>query len=460
MSFQESCGPVTRIFNSRRGGAIEQTSLEVDHREASSFRSRLVRSFHAMFLPEGYPQSVSPDYIHYQVWDTFQALCSSVTGTLSTRSILQGVGVGAAEASLVSGTLSWIVRDGVGMVSRIAFASCVASDLDYDAKKWRLVADLTNDTALMIEVFSTYLPASWFIVAVCIASFFKAVTGVAGGSARASLTQHFAVRQNTADVAAKDGSQETAANLIGMLLGMLVTVLVPADSFVATAAVFFSCTAMHLYCNYNAVRSLTIIHFNRQRLDSCLDKALRTEQLPSMAKRHQQAAGNATPRAGSTGGCLVPTPTEVSREECILLPHKTILGIEKASIHHGSSLGSIAKSLAGNPTRQLSLTRQVMRLVETNEASALVYNRKTDDYHVIVSDAATPLNILKKHVLAVYHYHQAEESGVASSEWEVVAPTEKKFEAFFSAFCASAVSSGWRLDRVQLRSSGWTVQSD
>lgn len=42
------------------------------------------------FLPEGYPHSVSKDYFEYQKWDSLQALCSSVTGLLSTRAILQG----------------------------------------------------------------------------------------------------------------------------------------------------------------------------------------------------------------------------------------------------------------------------------------------------------------------------------------------------------------------------------
>lgn len=51
------------------------------------------------FLPEGYPQSVSDDYLEYQFWDSIQALCSSVTGLLSTRAILQGVGVGEATAT-------------------------------------------------------------------------------------------------------------------------------------------------------------------------------------------------------------------------------------------------------------------------------------------------------------------------------------------------------------------------
>lgn len=40
----------------------------------------LRRLFQRLFLPQGYPDSVSNDYIHYQIWDTVQAFCSTITG--------------------------------------------------------------------------------------------------------------------------------------------------------------------------------------------------------------------------------------------------------------------------------------------------------------------------------------------------------------------------------------------
>jgi hypothetical protein len=43
-----------------------------------------------VLLPEGYPESLSGDYATYQTWDTVQALCSSITGLLCTRALLQG----------------------------------------------------------------------------------------------------------------------------------------------------------------------------------------------------------------------------------------------------------------------------------------------------------------------------------------------------------------------------------
>ena len=124
------------------------------------------------FLPRGYPDSVSEDYLAYQFWDTMQvrahthshsvcpdcmfpslqAFCSSITGALATLAILKGVGVGDSEATPLAATLTWMLKgqlaclcmcvcacvcgnnnetynyyiDGTGMLGRILFGWMVA----------------------------------------------------------------------------------------------------------------------------------------------------------------------------------------------------------------------------------------------------------------------------------------------------------------------------------------------
>ena len=56
----------------------------------ASFLGRLFRGF----MPEGYPDSVTPDYLGFQVWDSTQALMSYVRGMLCSQAIMTGIGVG------------------------------------------------------------------------------------------------------------------------------------------------------------------------------------------------------------------------------------------------------------------------------------------------------------------------------------------------------------------------------
>lgn len=43
-----------------------------------------------IFLPAGYPHSVTDDYLEYQIYDSLQAFSSSIAGLLSSRAVLEG----------------------------------------------------------------------------------------------------------------------------------------------------------------------------------------------------------------------------------------------------------------------------------------------------------------------------------------------------------------------------------
>ena len=46
-----------------------------------------------------------------QVWDTVQAICSYVRGMLSTKALLEGIGVGEETATPLGATFQWFLRD-------------------------------------------------------------------------------------------------------------------------------------------------------------------------------------------------------------------------------------------------------------------------------------------------------------------------------------------------------------
>lgn len=66
------------------------------------------------FLPSGYPHSVRPEYLQYQIWDSIQGLSSYLRSVLTTRNVLAGVGVGSTEITPLSAALAWVFKDGVG----------------------------------------------------------------------------------------------------------------------------------------------------------------------------------------------------------------------------------------------------------------------------------------------------------------------------------------------------------
>ena len=69
---------------------------------------------------------------------------------LTTRALLEGVGVGAdavAAVSAASATAQFVLRDVVGSLGAVLFAAARGSSFDAHAKQWRLFADCANDAA-------------------------------------------------------------------------------------------------------------------------------------------------------------------------------------------------------------------------------------------------------------------------------------------------------------------------
>ncbi|RHZ32267.1 hypothetical protein DYB26_013434, partial [Aphanomyces astaci] len=106
-----------------------------------------------MFLPFGYPDSVSHEYLTFQLWDTCQAMCSYLRGVLATQSVLESVGVGKDSVTPLAAALQWVMRDGSGMLGGLFFAYVVGPKFDANVKFWRLYADVINDFGLTLGTF-------------------------------------------------------------------------------------------------------------------------------------------------------------------------------------------------------------------------------------------------------------------------------------------------------------------
>ncbi|KAL7163744.1 hypothetical protein ACSBR2_039796 [Camellia fascicularis] len=239
------------------------TSSSIAIRRSGSRFNQLWTRILQAFVPEGFPSSVTPDYLPFQIWDSLQGLSTYVRTMLSTQALLSAIGVGEKSATVIGATFQWFMRDLTGMLGGILFTFYQGSNLDSNAKMWRLIADLMNDLGMLMDLVSPLFPSA-FVFIVCLGSLSRSFTGVASGATRAALTQHFALHNNAADISAKEGSQETLATMIGMALGMLlarVTIGHPLAIWLS----FLSLTMFHMYANYKAVRCLSLTTLNCER---------------------------------------------------------------------------------------------------------------------------------------------------------------------------------------------------
>ncbi|KAI4937031.1 uncharacterized protein J4E92_001756 [Alternaria infectoria] len=182
---------------------------------------------------------------------------------LASRAVLEGVGVGDSTASPTSALLLSVLQESTGRIATILFAHRLGTALEPECKMYRLAADVFNDTAMVLDCLSPAFHKPIRVAVLSFSSCLRALCGVCAGSAKASLSAHFAKKGNLGEVNAKDSSQETVISLMGMLAGSLVVSYI--TSPFATWSTLIVLLGIHLATNYAAVRAVSIASLNRQR---------------------------------------------------------------------------------------------------------------------------------------------------------------------------------------------------
>ncbi|KAM4534891.1 RUS family member 1 [Fundulus diaphanus] len=400
-------------------GALERRR---DGSEGGSRGNCVVAFFKSVFLPQGYPESVSRDYLQYQFWDTLQAFSSSLSGTLATQASLKGVGVGNQEATVAAATVTWLLRDGTGMLGRILFAWRKGSKLDSEAKKWRLFADVLNDIAMFMEILAPHFPACFTLI-VCTAGIFKSIVGVAGGATRAALTVHQARRDNMADISAKDGSQETLVNLAGLLVSLLLVPLIT-DNPILTLTLFFLFTVLHLFANYKAVRSVVMENFNEARLSIVMQQYLKDRQILSPLEANRKEP------VFFQFGKSPQVKLGVRLQDVVQSPEELNLALKENNMPFllGIRNGCICVCLG----TEASVHDEIRAMCQAVCISNML----------ICPKAAVPASVKPKQ----------------QSLWEIVHESHKLMDAHFSPFLKGVNAAGWDTKRTLLDWDEWRVE--
>lgn len=285
-----------------------------------------------VFLPTGYPHSVTPDYFDYQVFDSFQAFSSSIASLFANRAVLSAVGVGDQSASSTSALFMKIIQETIGRLGTIGFAWKFGSALEPECKKYRFLADIFNDSAMVFDCLSPLFPFDKKVVVgmLCMSGLLRSICGVMAGGSRAALTQHFTdpVRGSIADVNAKDQSQETVISLMGMLAGSLVVGMVKGEG-VAMWTVVTILLIIHLWTNYRAVSSVVLKSLNRQRANIIFSDIHK-----SLSELKQTA--NVDINSDISLSRLLLTPRKVARRENILEPDGVLRDVNGKIIGYAS----------------------------------------------------------------------------------------------------------------------------
>jgi len=179
-----------------------------------------------------------------------------------------------SQAIGVAAGINWVVKDGLGCVGSVLAAGRFGKHVDEDPKRYKWMADVTNSLGVALELSSPMFPGMFLLVG-SVGNSLKSVAAVLGGSARVSITRKFVRSGNLGDIQAKLHSQSITAYLLGMSIGVPLTIFC-GDNMMRAAAVYAVLTGIQLFSSKRALTSVSFHYLNQQRSFLLIDSYLKS----------------------------------------------------------------------------------------------------------------------------------------------------------------------------------------
>ena len=336
-----------RLQGSNKSPSISSNSMPTSH-QANNYTSIQNIPFIHHFLPANFPHSVDKSYATYASYCFLGSVAGSSAMVLSTQALLVAVGVGTQSAAPMAAALNWVMKDGVGQLGGVLFASQLGKggmDVDYwknktrkwlgplanskgrkkrgnfqrgtadtNPKRWRMVAALALDLSTLLEICTPFLGAEYFLPCASIANIGKNIGFLAASASRAAIHQSLTTTEgktsNLGDVTAKAGSQAILASLLGTGFGIIFSQTFCSDYGTAgILAGFVVLSAVHQVCTYKAIQAVPLKTLDRHRLHIVLASYMKSnlDQIIGQSGIKKQRSWKAPL-----------TPTEVAERESFL----------------------------------------------------------------------------------------------------------------------------------------------
>ncbi|GMH65724.1 hypothetical protein TrLO_g14492 [Triparma laevis f. longispina] len=424
------------VYERRKDQFISQFE-EGEDSPSRSLKYVLISSF----LPEG----VTPDYFTFIKWRLLQRFISANVHVLGTQSLLLGLGIKNRNSLGLSAALNWVLKDCLGKVVRMLWASKMGRKFDSDAKRWRFRASLLYALGNGLEIV-TYAFPLFFLFYATLANCLKQISMLTSSSTRNALYNSFREkgRENIGDITAKGEAQISVVDLFGIASGVCLSKFVGGLSE-RIDMIHFSLSkqttndfsnSLLFFCPPllsvgGEVRNILVTFLVLQGLEiACMYKEIRSvvfkmlnfERLWGMVEGYV-GLGDRHSERGLLVGESLPTPQQLSMKERVFKPPRHLcrraiafgsLGRAKLTpselkellgVFEGEKyllvVGEDIKNVRRNRQRRRKKNQAVKRQDKLSDAEReeeiykeIVANAQ-EDCHIVLHSKATNLDIVK-----------------------------------------------------------------
>ncbi|XWS49350.1 hypothetical protein CRYUN_Cryun13aG0156300 [Craigia yunnanensis] len=348
-----------------------------------------------LLLPEGFPDSVTSDYLDYSLWRGVQGVASQISGVLATQALLYAVGLGKGAIPTAT-AINWVLKDGIGYLSKIMLSK-YGRHFDVNPKGWRLFADLLENSAFGLEMLTPAFPHLFVLIGAA-AGAGRSAAALIQAATRSCFYAGFAAQRNFAEVIAKGEAQGMVSKSIGIVLGIALANCIGSSTSLALAS-FGVVTWIHMYCNLKSYQSIQLRTLNPYRAGLVFSEYLLSGQATSIK--------------------------EVNDEEP-LFPAVPFLNLLSANRERSVVPSSEAKQAAAEIEHRLQLESKLSDIVNDKEDALAVFSLYKDEgyilteqkgkFCVVLKESSSPQDMLKSLFQVNYLYWLERNAGIEATK--------------------------------------------
>jgi len=261
-------------------------------------------------------------------------------------------------------------------------------------------------------------------------------------------------------VAAKDGSQETAVTLVGLILGLIITPLVEGH-YGLIWFLFITFTVAHLFSNYRAVRGLVMDTLNRQRLALVVEHYLNSSNheilTPAQASHREwplwfdRFESGPSIRFGAPLASIVP-----------LLPLSSAVSLKQLSAEAPYLVclcfSTTAALLAQPPDKRLSHEEEEEQVIPDGEAPRIEVLLRRDVSHATLIEAYAAALLARQTVRELRESARRQPGTRPLSLGRLVASVSGERVRLLPSLVERLSARGWHTHRSLLGPGPWRYQ--
>jgi hypothetical protein len=173
-------GKVSRYFI--KGDSLELLCVDEEEDDSTSFCLglddgfwKLIRLTSSAAKDFFLPKQVSDNYISYVKWKFLHRVFSSALQVLATQAMFRAIGIGQSRSLASSAAFNWILKDGLGRLSRCIYTASLASAFDTNLKRVRFSTSVLFSLSIGVELMTPVFP-QYFLLLASIANIAKQIS--------------------------------------------------------------------------------------------------------------------------------------------------------------------------------------------------------------------------------------------------------------------------------------------